>query len=205
MRIDRSDDTTEELYEEPGHHTFVLRETPLTQSIDRIISAVGEVFHWIWVLLLAVIILNVVLRYVFSQGMIELEELQWHLYGIGWLVGMSYTFVADGHVRVDVVHDRLTHRNKLWFELFGLLLLFLPFITFVILFALPFVELSWMTGERSTSANGLPARWLVKSLLLFSFVLLLFAGISRLIKVVVSLVHGLPGNGSATSSRAETG
>lgn len=204
MTIDRSDDITEELYEEPGHHTFVLRETALTQSIDRVISAIGEIFHWIWVVLLAVIILNVVLRYAFSQGMIELEELQWHLYGIGWLVGMSYTFVADGHVRVDVVHDRLSYRNKLRFELFGLLVLFLPFIIFVIICALPFVELSWMTNERSTSANGLPARWLVKGLLLFSFVLLLFAGVSRLIKVVASLVRGLPGNGSAASDIVET-
>lgn len=204
MTIDRSDDITEELYEEPGHHNFTLRETSLTRSIDRGIGAVGEVFHWIWVALLAVIILNVVLRYVFSQGMIELEELQWHLYGIGWLVGMSYTFVFDGHVRVDVVHDRLSYKNKLRFELFGLLVFFLPFIIFVIICALPFVELSWMTNERSTSANGLPARWLVKGLLLFSFVLLLGAGVSRLIKVVASLAHGVPMNGSTPSDIAET-
>lgn len=204
MTIDRADDINEDLYEEPGHHTFALRETPLTRSIDRIISAVGEVFHWIWVALLGVIIINVVLRYAFSQGMIELEELQWHLYGIGWLVGMSYTFIADGHVRVDVLHDRMSHKNKLRFELFGLLVLFLPFIIFVIICALPFVELSWMTNERSTSANGLPARWVVKGILLFSFVLLLLAGVSRLIKVVASLIHGIPTNGSAASNIAET-
>ncbi|MGI9464869.1 MAG: TRAP transporter small permease subunit [Aestuariivirgaceae bacterium] len=180
-------------YDEPGHSEFALRETALTRKIDRFVVVIGEVFHWIWVALLVVIIFNVVLRYAFSRGMIELEELQWYLYGVGWLMGLSYTFVFDGHVRVDVLHDRLSYRNKLRFELIGLLLLFLPFIVFVIVCALPFVELSWTTNERSTSANGLPARWLVKGFLLLGFVFLALTGISRLIKVVVSMVHGAPG------------
>ena len=66
-----------------------LRHTPITKKIDDFVLKIGEVFNWLWVLLVVVIILNVVLRYVFKNGMIELEELQWHLYCIGWLVGLS--------------------------------------------------------------------------------------------------------------------
>ena len=69
-----------------------LRHTPITKKIDNFVLQVGEIFNWLWVVLIAVIILNVVLRYVFKNGMIELEELQWHLYCIGWLVGcLLYT------------------------------------------------------------------------------------------------------------------
>ncbi|MGI9386670.1 MAG: TRAP transporter small permease subunit [Methyloligellaceae bacterium] len=192
----------DELYEEPGHHEFNLRETSLTRNLDRIVDRIGEVFHWIWLALVAVIILNVVLRYVFSRGMIELEELQWYLYSIGWLVGLSYTFIYDGHVRVDVLHERLPYSGKLWFELVGLLVFFLPFVIAVIIWAIPFVELSWTTNERSTSANGLPARWLVKGFLLFAFFLLTLTGISRLLKVITSLIHGAPSNGAGASIAA---
>ncbi len=181
-----------ELVDAIDHHAFVLRETAFTRLADRSVMLVSEVFNWIWVVLLAVIIGNVVLRYVFSQGMIEFEELQWHLYAIGWLVGLSSTFVVDGHVRVDVLHDRLRYRRKLWFELCGLLFLFLPFVIFIIIYSIPLVELSWSTSERSTSANGLPARWIVKGFLLFSFLLLGLAGASRLVKVVMSLLLGSP-------------
>lgn len=174
------------------HHEFVLCETSITRFIDRFIMWVSEIFNWSWIALLAVIIGNVVLRYVFSQGMIEFEELQWHLYAIGWLVGLSSTFVIDGHVRVDVLHDKMTYKRKVWFELIGLLFLFIPFVTFILIYSIPFVELSWSTSERSTSANGLPARWVVKGFLLFSFILLALAGISRLIKVIVSIIHGSP-------------
>ena len=170
-----------------------LKHLPITKKIDSFINNVGEIFNWLWVVLIAVIILNVVLRYVFRSGMIELEELQWHLYAVGWLVGLSSTYVVDLHVRVDVLTDNLGYKKRVWFELFGILLLFLPFIIFVLIYSVPFFELSWETSERSTSANGLAARWAVKGFLVFSFFLLLLAGLSRLIRVLVTIRSGFKG------------
>ena len=111
---------------------LVLQHNTVTRGIDRFINWVGEVFSWLWLLLLGVIIGNVILRYVFSQGMIELEELQWYLYAAAWLVGLSYTFVHDGHVRVDVVHEKLRTKIKLGLELAGLAFLFMRFALFVL-------------------------------------------------------------------------
>ncbi len=172
------------------HDDEVMRDTGLSRRIDNVVGKIGEAFSWLWLVLLAVIIGNVILRYVFSQGMIELEELQWYLYAAAWLVGLSYTFISDGHVRVDVVHDRLSLRARMVLEFLGLTLLFLPFVVFVILYAIPFVELSWQTNETSTSANGLPARWLIKGCLLFSFILLLLVGLARLLRVLATLRYG---------------
>jgi TRAP-type mannitol/chloroaromatic compound transport system permease small subunit len=169
---------------------MALRDNAISRRIDQVVNIIGAIFSWLWLVLLGVIILNVVLRYVFRQGMIELEELQWYLYAAAWLVGLSYTFISDGHVRVDVVYERLSFRKQMWLELFGLLVLFLPFVCFVFYYCLPFVELSWQTGERSTSANGLGARWLIKGCLLFSFGLLFLVGVSRLFRVMGSLKSG---------------
>ena len=168
-----------------------LRHLPITKTVDNFVLKVGEIFNWLWVVLVAVIIVNVILRYVFKNGMIELEELQWHLYCIGWLVGLSSTYIVDSHVRVDVLSERLSFRKKLWFELFGILLLFLPFVILVLYYAVPFFELSWSVSERSTSANGLPARWFVKGFLVISFFLLLMAGMSRITRVIATLKFGL--------------
>ena len=172
------------------HGSLAMRDNRFSRGIDRGVNAIGELFSWLWLVLLIVIIGNVILRYVFSQGMIELEELQWYLYAAAWLAGLSYTFIADGHVRVDVVHENLKFRTQMWLELLGLLLLFLPFVCFIILYAIPFVELSWSTNETSTSANGLGARWLIKGCLLFSFCLLFLVGVSRLIRVFNTLRYG---------------
>jgi len=198
-KLEQSMTHINELTEPLDENALVLHEIPVTQMIDRFVMTVCGVFNWIWVILVIVIIVNVVLRYVFSQGMIELEELQWHLFAIGWLVGLSSTFILDGHVRVDVIHDKLKYKTKVWLELLGLLALLFPFIGFITYYSIPFVELSWSTSETSTSANGLSARWVVKGFLLFSFALLNLAAASRLIKVIVSLINGSPINNNNNS------
>ena len=174
----------------PHHDKPTLQDNPISRKIDRLVNFIGELFSWLWLVLLFVIIGNVILRYAFSHGMIELEELQWYLYAAAWLIGLSYTFISDDHVRVDVVQENLGFKAQMCLELFGLLLLFLPFVCFVIYFSLSFVELSWTTNETSTSANGLPARWLIKGCLLFGFCLLFLVGFSRLLRVIGSLKHG---------------
>ena len=77
------------------------------EKLTRLVNFIGELFSWLWLVLLFVIIGNVILRYAFSQGMIELEELQWYLYAAAWLIGLSYTFISDDHVRVDVIQENL--------------------------------------------------------------------------------------------------
>ena len=99
-----------------------LPNTKFSKFIDRHVLKVGEILSWIWLALMIIIFLNVVLRYGFSQGRIELEELQWHLYSIGFLFGLSYAYVDDKHIRVDVFHERFSPQLKAWLELYGILL-----------------------------------------------------------------------------------
>ena len=72
-----------------------LPETPASIAIDGIVARIGQGLSYIWMLLLGIIVINVVARYLFDQGRIELEELQWHLYSVGFLFGMSYAYQAD--------------------------------------------------------------------------------------------------------------
>ena len=160
-----------------------LPHTPLTRRIDALLDRIGRATSYIWLILLAVVVVNVVLRYAFSEGRIELEELQWHLYSIGFLLGMSYAYQADSHIRVDVLHERLRPRTQAWIELYGILLFLLPFITLVLIYAAPFVASSYRLDEISPSPGGLPLRWLIKACLPVGFTLLLLAVISRLIRV----------------------
>ena len=93
-----------------------LPETGLSRRVDPILTWIGHSISWLWLVLLATIIVNVVLRYAFGEGRIEFEEFQWHLYSTGFLLGMGYTFQVDRHVRVDVLHERLPRRLQAWLE-----------------------------------------------------------------------------------------
>src|SRR6056297_27871 len=99
---------------------YVSRDLPQTRAsyvLDTGIIWIGHAVSWLWVVLVAIIVLNVTLRYAFGEGRVELEELQWHLYAVGFLIGFAYCLVYDSHVRVDVFHARFRLRTKAWIEL----------------------------------------------------------------------------------------
>jgi TRAP-type mannitol/chloroaromatic compound transport system permease small subunit len=120
-----------------------------------------------------------------------LEEVQWHLAGTGWLLGLAYTLVVDDHVRVDVIHERLSLRSQGWIELFGLVILLLPFLGLAVYEMIPYAFSSWQQGETSQAPAGLPYRWVPKGILALSFILLMLAALSRLLKVT-ALLFGFP-------------
>ena len=160
-----------------------LPETPLSRAIDPWLVRIGQWASWLWVILLVIIVLNVVLRYAFDQGRIEFEEIQWHIYSAGFLLGLSYAYQADAHIRVDVLHERFSPSLKAWIELYGILLFLLPFVAVMLIYSVPFVIASYQLSEVSQSPGGLPFRWVIKAMLPVGFGLLLLAAISRLTRV----------------------
>lgn len=162
---------------------------PIADSLDAFVVAVGKVFCWANVLLILVILSQVIMRYGFGQGQVVLEELQWHLYAIGVMFGLSYAQVRDSHIRVDILHMGLSDRKKRVFEIIGILVFLLPFIWVVLANSLDFVYDSWRVGERSDAPSGLPFRWAIKAVIPISFTLLGLAAISRLIRDVYLLVR----------------
>jgi TRAP-type mannitol/chloroaromatic compound transport system permease small subunit len=172
-------------------HRELLPETRLSATIGRMFKSVARTISWVWLALMIVIVVNVTMRYAFGEGRIEFEELQWHLYAAGFLIGMATCMSADNHIRVDVLHERLSLRLQAWIELYGLLLLFFPFVLMVLIFSFPFVQYSFAIAEISDAPAGLPFRWAIKSVLPLSMVLLMVAGFRRLLRVS-SYLFGSP-------------
>lgn len=168
------------------HHTE-LPPTPFSQRIDAVIRRIGEAASWVWIVLIAVITVNVVMRYVFGQGRIEFEELQWHLYAVGFLIGLSYCYEADDHVRIDVLHEGFNPRLKAWIEFGGILFFLLPFLAVILIYTVPFIAYSFSINEISEAPGGLPMRWAIKSFLFIGVALLLLATVARLLRVTVLL------------------
>lgn len=173
------------------HHQTELPTTRVSQGMDRVISAIGKSASWLWIVITGVIIYAVVGRYAFGAGSVTLEEVQWHLAGTGWLLGLAYTLVVDGHVRVDVIHERLSLRGQGWIELLGLVFLLLPFLGLAVWEMFPYAYSSWQQGETSQAPAGLPYRWVLKGIVALSFALLILAALSRLLKVT-ALLFGFP-------------
>ena len=125
-------------------------------AIDAVIRSIGHFIMWTNIILIVVIILQVVLRYGFGKGLVILEELQWHLYALGIMFGASYAMMMDSHIRVDIIHARLSQKWRNRWDLFGIVFLLLPFAIVVFHQSLDFVYESWRVNERSDAPLGLP-------------------------------------------------
>ena len=57
-----------------------------------------------------------------------MQEIEWHLFALLFLLGSAYTFKHDGHVRVDILYKSrlLNDRHRAWLDLFGGLFLLTP-------------------------------------------------------------------------------
>ncbi len=124
------------------------------------------------------------MRYVFQSGSIGIQEMEWHLFSIIFLIGAAYTLKHDEHVRLDVLYRSqfLTDKSRAWIDAIGTLIILLPFCTLIIISTWPFITQAFIHNEASPDPGGLPARWLIKSIIPIGFGLLFIQGISESIK-----------------------
>lgn len=170
--------------------TSDFKPVPLPDWIDNFIMRTGRVIAGVYMLLVVAIVAQVVLRKGFSSGLIALEELQWHLYAVGVMFGVSYAQVTNAHVRVDLFYAGFRTKTKRIIEIAGTLTLTLPFIYVIFMHSLDFTYDAWRIGESSESPAGLPWRWAIKAVIPVSFAFIALAVLSRLIRDVVLLMRG---------------
>ena len=157
-------------------------ENKLARVLDNFVQKIGQSCSWLNVILILVIILQVVLRYVFGKGLVVLEEVQWHLYCVGVVFGMSYCQSVDSHIRLDLVHERMSRRTKEWIEIIGIIVLLMPMIYVIFFHGIDFFWEAVKVNERSDAPLGLCCRWLPKALIPISMALMFMSAVARLVK-----------------------
>ena len=157
--------------------------------INRIVRALGTTGALVLPLLVLTILLNVTLRYLFSIGSIELEELQWHLNAVVVMSGLAWAYQKDRHVRVDIFHSRMTPRTRAVIEICGILFLLLPFTFFVGRSAWTIFGYSWAVKEGSPMPSGLPARYIIKFIMAAGITMLGLQSISILFASVRTVLQ----------------
>jgi len=155
----------------------------LSRGIDRFNEVIGKSVSWLILLAILVSAANAVIRKVFNSSSNAWLELQWYLFGAAFLLAAAYTLRQNEHIRIDIVYGALSRRTQHWIDLLGHLFFLMPFVILMISYFVPYVALSYRSGEMSSSSGGLII-WPAKALLLVGFVLLGLQGISEIIKKI---------------------
>ena len=163
---------------------FLLR---LSAIIDSISQCIGRAVSWLVFLLVFLVTADVIMRYLFHMSFVALQELEWHLFALIFLLGGAYTLRHNGHVRVDVIYQRLGKKGRAWINLIGSVLLLFPGCYLVISTSIPFVHSSFIMHEMSPDPGGLPGRYILKAAIPVAFALMALQGISLLIHSLLDI------------------
>ncbi len=157
-------------------------------AIDRSNEAVGRMVSWISLLLVLVVFVDVVMRYLFKTSFVFTQELEWHLFAFIFLIGAGYTLLHDGHVRVDIIYQRLGVKGKAWINFLGVIFFLIPGCYLVISTSWHFVSNSFSMLEGSPDPGGIPYRFIVKGTMTVGYVLLLLQGLSMGVHALLQIL-----------------
>jgi TRAP-type mannitol/chloroaromatic compound transport system permease small subunit len=156
-------------------------------KIEAFIDWSGRTVSWLTLFMVIVTFIVVVLRYVFDIGWIGLQESITYLHAMVFLVGAAWAMQQRAHVRVDIFYSRFSVKTRAWIDLLGSLFLLLPVMVFIAWISWEYVSDSWAVLEGSREAGGLPAVYLLKSLILVLALMLILQAlvqISRSIQLI---------------------
>jgi len=157
--------------------------------IDALNEWIGRGTAWVSLALVAVVFIDVVMRYALNRSFVFAQELEWHIFAFIFLIGAGYTLLHDGHVRVDIFYQRFGFKGRAWINLLGVLIFLIPGCLMVILTSWHFVVRAFAVGEGSPDPGGIPYRFIVKGLIPVGFSLLLLQGISMGIHSLMQILN----------------
>ena len=164
---------------------------PIISFIDCLTEWVGKTASWLVLAMVLLICYDVAMRYLFQQGSVALQELEWHLFALIFLLGSAYTLKHDEHVRVDILYQSrfVSDKQRALINILGTLFFLFPFCILILITGWPFAENAFYYNEGSPDPGGLPYRYLLKGSLLVAFGLLLLQGFSGLLKNMLKFVE----------------
>lgn len=160
------------------------RFAPFLRAADALTEAAGR-FAGLLAIALVVLSFGLVLaRYALGLGSVAAQEGVLWLHATLFLLGLAYALKYGAHVRVDVFSQRWAPRTRAWVDFAGMVVLLLPLCVFIIAISWDYVGASWGTRESSRDSGGLPAVYLLKSLLPLSAALLMLQAVAETLRAL---------------------
>ena len=163
----------------------------LVEALEAVNEWTGRLVAWLTLGCVLTCFTVVLLRYVFDVGHPWMQELYVWQHAAVFMAGAGYTMLHRGHVNVDLVYGRLGPRGRAWVDVLGTLFFLFPWLGVLAVTSAPFVLASWDIRETSNTPDGMPAVYLLKSLLWVFCGLLFLQGVALLVRRV-ALLAGRP-------------
>ncbi len=161
-------------------------------------DGIGRSLAWLTLLMGAITFAIVLFRYGFDLGAIAAQESVLYLHAAVFMLGIPYALKQDEHVRVDVLYSRLSASGRARVNLIGHGLFLIPTALTLLWLSLPYAAASWRILEGSPEVGGIPAVFLLKSLIPLMCLLLFLQGLAEILRNLQTVRRGAISESGAT-------
>lgn len=161
----------------------------VTRALDRLSERSGQVFAWLVIPLVGVLVYEVVVRYVFERPTQWAYDISYMLYGSHFMLVAAYTLYRGSHIRTDFFYRLLSPRWQGITDVVLYLLFYFPGMGFFLWASWGFAYQSWRLGEHYSLTPWMPPIYPLKTVLPVTAALLLLQGVSELLKSLYAAVH----------------
>ncbi|EED36572.1 trap-type transport system, small permease component [Luminiphilus syltensis NOR5-1B] len=159
----------------------------MTRVLESAITALGRAIAWLVPAMALLTFIIVVMRYGFSTGAMAAQEAVLYMHSAVFMLGAAYTLAADEHVRVDILYHRFSPRGRTWVNVIGHVIFTLPICALICFSSLDYVTSSWSIRETSAETGGIPAVFLLKTLIPIMATLLAAQALIEIVRGVTQL------------------
>lgn len=157
--------------------------------VDLFTDRSGRVLAWLALAMALVTTVVVVMRYGFSVGSIMAQESVIYMHGCLFMLGTAYALKSDAHVRVDIFYRNFSPRARAWVNSVGGIVFLMPLCAFIGISSWSYVTESWIVHENSPEPGGIPAVFLLKSVIPLMAFNLFLQGLAETLRSALILVE----------------
>ena len=137
----------------------------LVHYIDTFTEHSGRLLAWLVVIMALLTTVIVVMRYGFNAGSMMGQEAVIYMHGSLFMLGSAYALKSGAHVRVDIFYRNFSPRAQAWVNSLGGIVFLMPLCAFIGFSSWNYVSESWIVREVSPEPGGIPAVFLLKSII----------------------------------------
>ena len=169
----------------------------IANAIDVMNDWIGRALSWLTLGMVLVTFAVVLLRYVFGLGSTIMQETIVYMHAVVFMACAGYTLVHNGHVRCDIFYGSASPRARAIIDIIGTVVFLIPMCVLIIWVAWPYAAASWEVLEGSPEGRmGIPAVFLLKTLIVVFAVLLAVQSVSLLLHSALFLAGAIPSRGA---------
>ena len=159
------------------------------RAIERVTGGFGQLGAWLILALIASMVYEVVLRYVFGAPTSWAYEIGYMLLGAIFTLTIGLAQIHRSHVRVDFLYDRMSPRLRATVDLVGYVVFILPLAAWLTWSLGEYAFKAFERGEASGQSAWNPQIWPFRAALTLGFALFTLQTLAEVMKCAYALLH----------------